>query len=378
MDFGLRSWQEKGGHQKEAERRLRVSSLIAVSPNNFWLLYFSCPPFSCQPIKNTMQTSKLLILLLLILMSFSLSAQPKAVWIDTDPSVQMGGHEVDDGVALIQAFHSPELAIRGVSVVFGNAPFEIAWPMGQEIVRRFGPKDLGIYPGAANAKQLGEETAAVRAMAAALRKEKLIIFALGPVTNVASLLKLHPELHRNIIEIIAVAGRRPKQRFISKPDQPRPFRDFNFELDAPGFQVLLDSSVPIVLVPWEVSSKVWLREAELKRLAEGTEATKWLHAPAFDWLKKWQRDLGLDGFNPFDTLAIGYVTSPRLITSEVLPAAIQTLPDDVNTKPLANGKLPEKPYLLAGKTIRSKKRVRYCYDAAPEFVVDLMKRLLKE
>ena len=327
-----------------------------------------------------MKTSIPLILLVLMLVSVSLLSQPKApkaVWIDTDPSVQLGGHEVDDGFALLQAFHSPELAIRGVSVVFGNAPFEQAWPMGQEIVRRFGPKDLRVYPGAANATQLGAETEAVRAMAAALRKEKLTILALGPVTNIASLLKLHPELHRNIIEIIAVAGRRPKQRFLAKPEQKIPFRDFNFELDAPGFQVLLDSSVPLVLAPWEVSSKVWLREAELKRLAEGTEATKWLHAPASDWLKKWKNDLGLDGFNPFDTLAIGYLTSPRLITSEVLPAAIQTLPDDVNTKPLANGKLPEKPYLLVGKTIRSKKRVRYCYDAAPEFVMDLMKRLLK-
>jgi inosine-uridine nucleoside N-ribohydrolase len=320
-----------------------------------------------------------LILLTLILMSFTALSQPKpkTVWIDTDPSVQMGGHEVDDGFALLQAFHSPELAIRGVSVVFGNAPFEIAWPMGQEIMRRFGPKDLGIYPGATNAAQLGTETEAVRAMAAALRKEKLTILALGPVTNVASLLKLHPELHRNIIQIIAVAGRRPGQRFLAKADQPRSFRDFNFELDAPGFQVLLDSSVPIVLAPWEVSSKVWLREAELKQLAAGTEATKWLHAPASDWLKKWQRDLGLDGFNPFDTLAIAYLTSPQWITSEVLPAAIQTLPDDVNPKPLANGKVPEKPYLLAGKTIRSKRKVRYCYNAAPEFTADLMKRLLK-
>src|SRR5450759_180792 len=42
------------------------------------------------------------------------------VWIDTDPSVAVGGHEVDDGFALIQAFHSKEIAIRGISVVFGS------------------------------------------------------------------------------------------------------------------------------------------------------------------------------------------------------------------------------------------------------------------
>ena len=325
---------------------------------------------------------KYLVPLILLMMTLvgSVSSQKinsKTVWIDTDPSVQPGGHEVDDGFALLQAFHSPELKIRGVSVVFGNAPFEQAWPMGQEIVRRFAPRGLKVFPGAAKASQLGEETDAVRAMAAALQKEKLTILALGPVTNVASLLKLHPELHKNIAEIIVVAGRRPGQRFIAKPEQVRPFRDFNFELDAPAFQVLLDSSVPLVLAPWEVSSKVWLREAEVQRLAEGTEATKFLYAPASDWLKKWQRDLGLDGFNPFDTLAIGYLTSPKLIQSEALFAEIKVLPDDVNTKPLADGKLAEKPYLLAGKAITSKRRVKYCYGASLKFTEDLMERLLK-
>ena len=320
-----------------------------------------------------------LILLTMVLIGSvaSQSIKKKIVWIDSDPSLQLSGHEVDDGFALIQAFHSPELKIRGVSVVFGNAPYEQAWPMGQEIVRRFAPKDVKIFSGAAKASQLGEETDAVRAMAAALQKEKLTILALGPVTNVASLLKLHPELHKNILEIIVVAGRRPGQRFIAKPEQTRPFRDFNFELDAPGFQILLDSKVSLVFAPWEVSSKVWLREAELKRLAEGTEATKFLSAPAADWLKKWQQDLGLDGFNPFDTLAVGYLTSPQLIESEELFSEIKVLPDDVNPKPLANGKLAEKPYLLAGKEIKSKRRVKYCYGVSPKFAEDLMNRLLK-
>jgi inosine-uridine nucleoside N-ribohydrolase len=327
-----------------------------------------------------MKSLATLILLTMTLVS-SVSSQnvkPKIVWIDTDPSLQLGGHEVDDGFALLQAFHSPELKIRGVSIVFGNAPYEQAWPMGQEIVRRFAPKNLQIFSGAAKASQLGEETDAVRAMAAALQKEKLTILALGPVTNVASLLKLHPELHKNIVEIIVVAGRRPNQHFIAKPEQIRPFRDFNFELDAPGFQVLLDSKIPLVYAPWEISSKVWLRESEVQRLAAGTEATKFLAAPASDWLKKWRNDLGLDGFNPFDTLAVAYLTSPQWIESEELFSEIQVLPDDVNTKPLENGKLTEKPYLLAGKDITSKRRVKYCYGVSPKFTEDLMRRLLRK
>jgi len=170
--------------------------------------------------------------------STACAAQAKIpVWIDTDPSVARGGHEVDDGFALIQAFHSPELAIRGVSVVFGNAPLDTAWPIGKEIVQRFGPKDLRVYKGAASGDDLGKETEASRALERDLRKERLNILAIGPVTNVATVLKLHPELAKNVIRIIAVAGRRPGQRFVSSPTQSQAFRDFNFEMDS-GFSLI--------------------------------------------------------------------------------------------------------------------------------------------
>lgn len=65
-----------------------------------------------------------------LLLTFNVIAKP--VCIDTDPSVQQEGvHEVDDGFALVQAFRSKELGIRGVIVVFGNAPLAGAFPMGR-------------------------------------------------------------------------------------------------------------------------------------------------------------------------------------------------------------------------------------------------------
>lgn len=301
-----------------------------------------------------------------------------AVWIDTDPSIAPGGKEVDDGFALIQAFHSPELEICGVSVVFGNAPFDVAWPIGQEIVRKYGPPGLPVFAGAARAEQLGEETDASRALVEALRKEKLTILALGPVTNVATVLKNHPELSERIEAIVAVAGRRPNQRFVAGTKKHRPFRDFNFELDPAGFQVLLDTKAPMVLAPWEISSKVWLKEADLELLASGNAATQWLVKPATDWLRMWQEKFGADGFNPFDTLAVAYLTSPHLITWEELPVEIRMLPDDAAHEKQPDGGAKEKPYLLAAKEIASKRVVRYCFNAALGFKNDLMARLLKK
>ncbi len=327
--------------------------------------------------------SKALLLCLSLAVAASCSDAPStiendrtrtAVWIDTDPSISSGEREVDDGFALIQAFNSPELEIRGVSVVFGNAPLDVAWPIGQEIVRKHGPANLQAFAGAARAEQLGEETDASRALAEALKKEKLTILALGPVTNVATVLKTHPELSDRVEAIVAVAGRRPNQRFVTGTKKHTPFRDFNFEMDAPGFQALLDSKAPIVLAPWEVSSKVWLKEDDVKQLAAGKPSAQWLANPARDWMKMWREKFGADGFNPFDTLAVAYVTSPESLEWEDLPAEIRTLPDDTSQ---ANDRPKEKPYLLAAREITSKRMVRYCHTPKAGFKQDLMMRLLK-
>ncbi len=302
-------------------------------------------------------------------------AQAKTpVWIDTDPSVARGGHEVDDGFAMIQAFHSPELEVRGVSVVFGNAPLAIAWPIGREIVEKFGPKGLQAYKGAASGDDLGKETEASEALERALQKERLNILAIGPVTNVATVLKLHPELVKRVIRVIAVAGRRPGQRFVASPTQPQAFRDLNFELDPAGFQVLLDSGVPIVLAPWEISSKIWIKREDLERLDKGGPDAKYLVPPALDWLEWWHKNLGTDGFNPFDTLAVAYLTSRNLLQCSDLSVRIQTAPDDVTAEA---GTRP-KPYLYVSSDLKPARPVTYCYNPRPQFKEDLLRRLLRE
>jgi len=311
--------------------------------------------------------------LLAIVVSTHAQAQTKIpVWIDTDPSVARGGHEVDDGFALIQAFHSPELEIRGVSIVFGNAPLPIAWRIGKTIVENFGPKGLRAYRGAAGSDDLGKPTEASEALARALQEGPLNILAIGPVTNVATVLKLHPELAKNVVRIIAVAGRRPGQRFVDSAKQAHGFRDFNFELDPNAFQVLLDSNVPTVLAPWELSSKVWITREDLDRLDRGSPDVQYLVPPALDWLAWWHENVGVNGFNPFDTLAVGYLTSPLLFQCADLNATIEIAPDDTTPESVAKNK----PYLHVSAGSKSPHRVTYCFGVQSQFKEDLLARLL--
>lgn len=303
-----------------------------------------------------------------------------AVWIDADPSVGEKDRDVDDGLALIQAFNSPELDIKGISVVFGNTDLQKAIPIANFAVTTFGPQHLAelVFPGASGSSDLGKETQASKAIADALRKEKLSILALGPMTNVATAIKNHPEIVGNIKQVIAVAGRRPGQRFTSGEKNKKGHRDFNFELDPEAFQVLIDMNVPLVLAPFEISSKIWINEEDIKSFANGTSATKWLAQPAKDWLSLWQRVFFVNGFNPFDTLAITYLTSPTLIQCEILPGEIQVLADDSTEYYMQGKKVDSKPYLLASKDLKSQYKVKYCYNSLPDFKRDLFERLFAQ
>jgi len=299
---------------------------------------------------------------------------PTAVWIDTDPSVTTGGHEVDDGLALIQAFHSWELLVRGISIVFGNAALKDAVPIADEIIKRFGPKHLSTYAGAASADQLGEETPASQALASALQKEPLTILALGPVTNIATVLRQHPELHSRFIRIVAVAGRRPNQRFTTGASGNKPFKDFNFELDPRAFQVLLDSEIPLILAPWELSSQVWITAWDLEYLRAHSTDLAWLYRAAVDWLNLWQERFRVSGFNPFDTLAVGIVTSRRFMTCERFSVEIRILPSDTPAEAVSADMT--KPYLLVSRNFEGQRFVEYCFHVQSEFKDDLLSRLV--
>lgn len=308
------------------------------------------------------------LLVALVLALPAAAQQPIDVWLDVDPANGIG--EIDDGLMMIQAFHSPEIKVHGVSITFGNAELKNAFPIGLNIARTFGPEGIGVYSGAASGEDFGKQTDAVRAMAEALRETRLTILAVGPVTNVGTLVKLHPELHERIDRIIVVAGRRPGQRFVSNPQQTRPFRDFNFELDPVAMQAILDTKIPLVMAPWEISSKVWVTRDDLQTLRERGGSGLYVFATSQHWIDNWERRLNAPGFNPFDTLALGYVTHPDLIEGVRVTVRIENGPDDQ-----PGNEARTKPYLLVTEAADSGREALYLHTPKPGFKAMLLERL---
>ncbi len=203
------------------------------------------------------------------------------VWVDTDAACgESFTHDVDDCLALLQAFNSPELEIVGIGTVSGNGDRDTASLIARNLVRKSGCARFSrlcpsmVYSGARSLDNGFVWTPAAEALHAILVRRRATILALGPLTNVATLLVHHPDLRQRIVAIVAVAGRRPGQRF--QPTSSRPFTlaDRNFEADPVSFDVVLRSGVPLTLTSYEVASKIMLDERDLDRLFEGAPASR--------------------------------------------------------------------------------------------------------
>ena len=131
-----------------------------------------------------------------------------------------------------------------------------------------------------------------------------------------------------------------------------------------------------MLAPFELSSKVWLTETDLASLDRGGAAARWLAAPARGWLRLWHEVFGVEGFNPFDALAVAFVATPAWLGWTDLRVRIHVGPDDVTEQRMQGTRPPEKPYLEVSDGFAGvERRVRYCHDVDERFKDDLIRRL---
>ena len=299
------------------------------------------------------------------------------VWIDTDPSIGLPLHEADDGFALIQAFHSPELRIRGISTTYGNAGLTTTTRIAREMAGRFGGvanvSEAEVSAGAASARDLGKPTVATGALLAALRERPLTYLALAPLTNVATLLTLHPEAARRIERVIFVGGRTPGTRFRAGRWNPYEFTDGNFHKDNAAAAVLLAADVPLTLVPVECALQLLLTPAELRRIGrEGGESGCYLAAKGHLWMNLWRLCFAVPGAVIFDCFAVLAATHTHLLETEHRFAAITDGPSGRNA---AN---PRRIHLTAfpKPTTFPVQEVTFCRAPLPAARAVLMERLL--
>jgi pyrimidine-specific ribonucleoside hydrolase len=308
---------------------------------------------------------KKLIFVGLVLINFSGFSQKK-IWFDTDIMIgnpDRAPREVDDAITLMMALKfQDKIKIEGISLV---TYVDYAYGITKKMLKWYAPNlNIPIYKGSNTCTDVGVENDATRALAAALKKEKLTILALGPATNVATVLKNHPELTSQIEEIVFCAGRTPGFQF--KPGlEQHTVSDYNFEKDVESFKIVFDSGTKVVLSGFEASVYLFLGKTDYDFLNNSFEGDKWV----FDLLRPWslrhKQLFGNDGFIPFDVTPLGYLTHPQYFKYyENIPVDIVHMENDA-TIPANRPK--EKAFLIASKDSKSKWKCLYAYKTLPGF-----------
>jgi inosine-uridine nucleoside N-ribohydrolase len=238
----------------------------------------------------------------------------RRIWIDTDAACGHTPHtDPDDCLALLALASREGPQVVGVSAVAGNAPLEVTRAAARALTEKLGftlrpPEDL----------------------AKALEAGALTVVALGPLTNIAAVLRERPALAFNVERLIAVMGRRPGHLFHPAEGAPGAallghgpvFRDFNFAQDPDAVAEILSWDFPLTLIPYDAARHVEITREDLDRLAARGGAAAWVAARSRGWLAYWNEDIGRDGFYPFDLLAAVYVRAPERFKCAEVTAAI--------------------------------------------------------
>lgn len=208
----------------------------------------------------------------------------KLVWLDCDP-----GH--DDAMGIILAAHNERLRLLGVSTIGGNQTVDRTTANALKVLHVAGIQNVEVVKGSRTplmASSSAEAEAAcpeihgesgldgadfpeVKLVAIqkncalymyetiAAQKEKVVVVATGPLTNVAILLKAFPEVKQHVDCIVLMGG-------CVGLGNTSPAAEWNIECDPEAAAIVFESGLPVSMVPIEVSHTVLVTEELLARV----------------------------------------------------------------------------------------------------------------
>ena len=258
---------------------------------------------------------------------------------------------VDDALALILAFHSPELDVKAVTGVNGNVPLEQVFENIQKVLSLIHPKHKPLIAkgadqplkgktiyahsvhgkdglgGAKIDQREGEEgwqlfpghaDELITKMARQYPDEMTLI-ATAPLTNLALAIQKDSEGMGKLKEIVIMGGAVRIRGNIT------PYAEFNIFSDPLAAKIVLESGLPITLVPLDVTHQVSLTPQSMEERVKpvNNSISKFLiEATGYHSVTHQFRNMEL--IHLHDPLAVGVVIDPTLVRKERLSIHVET------------------------------------------------------
>jgi len=264
---------------------------------------------------------------------------PVPIVVDCDPGI-------DDAVALLLACASPELRLLGVSTVAGNVDLEHTTRNAGRVLALAGRSDVPVAAGAGrplvrtspgraehvhgddgvNGVELPEPAAepdprpAVDLLADAIggSADPVTLVAIGPLTNVALLYAVHPEVAATLGRVVIMGGS-------ATVGNTTAAAEFNVWSDPEAaYRVLtdpgLDRPVPTTMVGLDLTLTVPFTEADLATLAGGRAAGQAAAAMLRPEAERQRQTTGVATLPVHDAVAVTAVLRAALLHTR--PATI--------------------------------------------------------
>ncbi len=195
-------------------------------------------------------------------------AKPKRIIIDTDPGV-------DDSMAILFAFQSPELQIEGLTTIFGNGGTETTTANALRLVELAGHPEVPVARGAETPLMrpftgegwrvhgrngLGEvDFPAPKGTPDSRRAAQFIVdtvmanpgeitlVPLGPLTNIALAVSLEPRIVEAVKEVVLMGG------VIDGRGNASPVAEANIRNDPEAAQIVFQAGWPVTMVGLDVT-----------------------------------------------------------------------------------------------------------------------------
>ena len=266
------------------------------------------------------------------------ASKPLRIIIDSDPGV-------DDAVGILLALRSPELQVEAITAVAGNVPLEMTLPNALRLVEIAGRTDIPVASGASHPltrrlvtaryahgnnglagvdfpaptiKPARESANEILRRIIRANPGEITLAAIGPLTNIAILLRSDPEI-APLIRGIAIMGGSLSGGNIT------PSAEFNFYADPEAARVVFDANLPLTMVGLDVTRKVLLTEDHVKLLeasgdAAGQAAGKIMRAT----IERVRKGSGSPTVAMHDPLTIAWLIDPGILTLRDYYVEIET------------------------------------------------------